>query len=154
LLVRLLDLNDRGDRLFLGFLASMAAVTAILGWQAIESQEVKTALQGGLEQPALLEADPGQPTGVAAPYVNAGDRTLTLEGAELIEPTENVELLEIVAREPGASEPHELEGFQVAPNQTVQIDALVRVTGAAGIPAGFEGLRVHYRAGGRAGQAP
>jgi hypothetical protein len=156
--VRLFDLSDRGDRLFVGFLASMAVVTAILGWQAVESQEVKSALQGGLEHPVRLDGRLEEPTavraGVAVPYVNTGDRALTLEGAGLIEPTDNLHLIEVLAREPGASEPEAIEGFDVEPGSEVELIALVQVTGPAGEPAGFEGLRVHYHAGGRAGQAP
>jgi hypothetical protein len=150
--VRLLDLGDRGDRLFVGFLASMAVVTGILGWQALESQEVKSALQGGFEGPVSFEPLREGEGGGGALYVNAGDRTLTLEGAELIEPTENFELIEVAAREPGALEPQELEDFELAPGAEVEIVTLFRVTGPG--EAGFEGVRVYYRAGGRAGQTP
>jgi len=82
--VPLLDVSDRGDRLFLGFVASLLVVTAVLAWQAVESQEVKSALQGGFEQPVQLDPAEESPVGAAAPYRNTGDRTLTLEGAELI----------------------------------------------------------------------
>jgi hypothetical protein len=148
--VPLLDLSDRGDRLFLGFLASMLVVTAILAWQAVESQEVKSALRGGFEQPVELDPLEGGTVGAGAGYLNAGDRTLTLEGAELIEP-ENVELIDVAVSE--ASGAVELEGFELAPGQEADLVARVQVKEPGG-PAGFEGLRVHYRAGGRAGQAP
>ena len=146
----LLDVSDRGDRLFLGFVASLLVVTAVLAWQAVESQEVKSALQGGFEQPVQL--DPGEegPVGAAAPYRNTGDRTLTLEGAELIEP-ENVELVDVAVSE--SSRSVELEGYELAPGREAGIVALVRVE-EPGEPAGFEGLRVHYRASGRAGETP
>jgi hypothetical protein len=147
--VRLLDPSDRLDRLFVGFLAGMAVVVGILAWQAIESQEVKGSLKGGFGHVSVDPLGEG-PGGFAAQYVNEGDRTLTLEGAELIEPTGNVEVLEIVAREPGALEPEELEGFEVAPGEAVEIVALLRISDAGA--ASFEGLRLHYRAGGRAGQ--
>jgi hypothetical protein len=149
--VRLLDLSDRGDRLFLGFLASIGVATAILGWQAIESQEVKSALQGRFG-PVMFEPLGGGDAGGGAPYVNTGDRTLTLESVELIEPTENLELIDAGARPPGALDAEELEGYEVAPGTEIEIVARFRVTGPG--QAGFEGLRVHYRAGGRAGQTP
>jgi hypothetical protein len=149
--VRLLDLSDRGDRLFLGFLASIGVVTATLGWQAIESQEVKSALRGGFG-PVMFEPLGEEDAGGGAPYVNAGDRALTLESVELIEPTENLELIDVGARPPGAPDAEELEGYEVAPGTEVEIVARFRVTGSG--RAGFEGMRVHYRAGGRAGQTP
>jgi hypothetical protein len=148
--VPLLDVSDRGDRLFLGFLASMLVVTAVLGWQAVESQEVKSALHGGFEQPVELDPLEEGTVGAGAAYVNAGDRTLTLEGAELIE-AENVELIDVAVSEPSGAV--ELEGFQLAAGQEADLVARVRVK-EPGVPAGFEGLRVHYRAGGRAGETP
>ena len=128
----------------------MLVVTAILAWQAVESQEVKSALQGGFEQPVELDPLEEGTVGAGAGYLNAGDRTLTLEGAELIEP-ENVELIDVAVSE--ASGTVELEGFELAPGQEADLVARVRVMEPGGL-AGFEGLRVHYRAGGRAGQAP
>lgn len=149
--MRLLDLSRRDDRLFVGFLAATAAIVAVLGWQAVESQEVKGALEGSFGGVAFEPIGEGL-AGAGAPYVNEGDRTVTLEGAELIEPTANVELVEITAREPGTVEPQELEGYAVSPGETVEIVVVYRVTAPG--PAGFEDVRLHYRAGGRAGQTP
>jgi hypothetical protein len=135
----------------MGFLISTAVVVAILGWQAVESQEVKGSLKGGLEAPVDIPAEAGEKLGVAARWVNEGDRTLTLEGAELVGPTAAVELLDIVvARRPGNPETVKLDGFQVRPGDAVVIVALIRATSAGKV--GFDNLRLHYRAGGRAGQ--
>ena len=126
--------------------------TAVFAWQAVESQEVKGSLKGGFSAlPVEVEAGAGEEVGVATEYVNEGDQEVTLEGAELILPTENVELVDILARPPAGSAPVELEGVDVKPGEAVGIVVLVRVTGEGG-PAGFEGLRLHYHAGGRAGQ--
>jgi hypothetical protein len=150
--VPLLDLTDRGDRLFLGFLAATAVVVAILGWQAVESQEVKGALTGGFVEPVELRADVGEQVTLKTQYVNESDRTLTLEGAELIEPTPNLRLLEsAVEAGPPRGVVVQLEGEKLAPRVSKVIRVRVEVT-APGGSAGFDDLRLHYRAGGRAGQ--
>ena len=143
------------DRLALAFWAVIAGLfvsTAVFAWQAVESQEVKGSLEGGFSAlPVEFEAGTGDEVGVATQYVNEGDREVTLEGAELILPSDNVELVDIVARPSETSDPVELEGFDVAPGEEVGIVVRLRVTGESG-PAGFDGLRLHYHAGGRAGQ--
>jgi hypothetical protein len=143
------------DRLALAFWALIVGLfvsTAVFAWQAVESQEVKGSLKGGFSAlPVELDAGAGEEQGIATEYVNEGDQEVTLEGAELILPSENLELVDILARPPAGSEPVELEGVDVAPGEAVGIVVLVRVTEEGG-PAGFEGLRLHYHAGGRAGQ--
>ena len=142
------------DWLARGFYAVIAGLfvsTAIFAWQAVESQEVKGSLQGGFaDLPLVLNAAAGDEVGAGAPYVNEGDREVTLEGAELIGATENVEVVSIDARAPGTGEPDELEGLDVAPGESVEVIVRLRVLAAG--RAGFDGIRLHYHAGGRAGQ--
>ena len=63
----------------------------------------------------------------------------------------SIEVVEWTAGLPGSDEATALEGYEVAPGEAVQIGALVTSTGS---PAGFENIRLQYRAGGRAGQTP
>ncbi len=137
--------RDRFAQAFWALIAVTFVLTAILGWQAIESQEVKGSLRGGLDAP--VEVAGGRST-VTASYVNDGDRAVTLESAALVEP-DAVEVVDWRAGAAGDGARAEVEGYQVAPGEIVEITALVRSTAAE---AGFSGFRLHYHAGGRAGQ--
>lgn len=146
--------KDRLGRAFAGFVAVDAVVIGLLGWQAVESQEVKGSLKalGSFPTGPRLVAE-GESTGAGIAYLNEGDRALTLEAAELIEPTDELEGVEIVAIEPGLLfEPLTLEGYEVRPGESVELVALVPVVQGQEPP--FEGFRVHYRAGGRSGLTP
>jgi hypothetical protein len=148
--VRLSLPDDRFARAFWGMIAATFVLTAIFAWQAVESQEVKGSLKGGFAQPVLFESGPGDVTGIATRYVNAGDQTVTLESIGLVEPL-GVELVGFGLGNPGAiSLLTELEGYAVPPGEAV--DLWVEVETTASGTVGFEGLRVHYRAGGRAGE--
>jgi hypothetical protein len=142
------------DWLARGFYAVIVGLfvsTAVFAWQAVESQEVKGSLQGGFDElPVVIEATAGEEVGAAAPYVNEGDREVTLEGAELIGASDNVEVVSIEARSPGGGEPGDLEGIDVAPGDSVEVVVTLRALAAGS--AGFDGIRLHYHAGGRAGQ--
>jgi hypothetical protein len=142
--------NDRLGRLFAGFVVINLVVIAVFGWQAVESQEVKGSLKGGLASPVELPGPSGQAVDVSASYVNTGTRALTLEATELIEPHE-VEVVDWSASSPGGGGATSIEGYEVPPGKTVQIRAVVEATGPT---AGFTDLRLQYRAGGRAGQTP
>jgi len=148
--VGLLVPRDRLGRVFAGFVAANAVLIAVLGWQAVESQEVKGSLKGGFPEPVEVTEEGDDPVSAVARYVNRGDRTLNLEEAGLIEPT-NVEVVEWTASAPDSDEVGLFEGYEVAPGEAVQIGVLVTTTGA---PASFDNFRLQYRAGGRAGQTP
>lgn len=122
-------------RPFLAVLVPTFVMTGVFGWQAVESQEVKRALVGRLA-----------PDGASALLANRGDQTLTLEGVGLID-APGVELVGAVARPAGAVEESELDGFAVAPGAGVEL--LLGLEPGDGV---IGGLRVHYRAGGRAGE--
>jgi hypothetical protein len=146
--------KDRLGRLFAAFVAVNAVIIAILGWQAVESQEVKGSLQGG--EPVRFEPPLEglfAPARIVAEYVNAGDRILTLEGAELLDAPEGLELVDVGARKRGAGTLRDLEGFEIAPAVRVEVVALVDVA-APQIEAAIPGIRVHYRSGGRSGLTP
>jgi hypothetical protein len=142
--------RDRLGWIFAGFVAANAILIAVLAWQAVESQEVKGSLEGGFAQEVEIVQEGGDPVPALAEYVNRGDRTVTLEGAGLIEP-ENLEVVEWTAGAPGSEERSAVEGYEVAPGEAVEVGVLVTATGA---PATFADFRLQYRAGGRAGQTP
>ncbi len=137
-------------RPYLALIVPTLVVTGLFGWQAVESQEVKNALTGGFEvEPWFVTGDGGR-AAVVTQFENRGDTTLTLESAGLIEPR-GVDLIGIRARtaeEPGF---RELEGVEVPPGAFVRIEVSFRPTRAGRV--GFGGIRLHYEAGGRAGQA-
>jgi hypothetical protein len=140
--------DDRFARAFWGMIASTFVLTAIFAWQAVESQEVKGSLKGGLEQPVRFESSPGDVTGVATRYVNTGDQTVTLESVGLVAPV-GVELVGFGLGNPSATPPLAPE-YAVPPGEAVNLWVEVETTGSGAV--GFSGLRIHYRAGGRAGQ--
>jgi hypothetical protein len=142
--------DDRFARAFWGMIAGTFILTAIFAWQAVESQEVKGSLKGGFAQPVTFESGPGDVTGVATHYVNTGDQTVELESVGLVEPV-GVELVGVGLGNPAATPLlAEVDGYAVAPGEAVDLWVEVETTGSGTV--GFEGLRVHYRAGGRAGQ--
>ncbi len=157
--------RTRPTALFLGLVVVPSAVmTAVFGWQAVESQEVKNALRGGLDDGSLVvQGDVGTVVAFGTPFVNEGDTAITLEDVGLIVPADAIELSDVRAAvsdepvapfvsgdgvPPGANEFEELE---VGPGQAVSVIVGVEITGE-GDALGFEGIRVHYHAGGRAGE--
>jgi hypothetical protein len=152
--------KDRLGRLFAAFVTVNAVLIAVLGWQAVESQEVKGSLEGGFEAPVVFTEPADRVVGVgdslaaSTTYRNSGDRTLTLEGAELIGATPNVELESVTVLERGElPDPFPLEGYEIAPGDSAEVWVEVEFT-EVGEVAGFDGLRVHYRSGGRSGLSP
>jgi len=152
--------KDRLGHAFAAFVAVNGAVIGLFGWQAIESQEVKEALEGGFEapvvftEPADLEVGVGDSRAAAAMYRNSGDRTLTLEAAELIGATTNVKLVGVTVLERGEfPDPFPLAGYEVAPGESAEVWVSVEVA-CIGEVAGFDGLRLRYRAGVRSGLSP
>jgi hypothetical protein len=162
----ILDLiRTRPTALFLAVVVVPSAVmTAVFGWQAVESQEVKNALRGGLDDGSLVvQGDVGTVVAFGTPFVNEGDTAITLEDVGLIVPDEGIELSDVraaVTDEPatpfvsedgvpaGAAE---LEETEVGPGQAVSVIVGVEIT-EEGDALGFDGIRVHYHAGGRAGE--
>jgi hypothetical protein len=161
---RIVDLlRTRPSLVLAALLAPAVIVTALFGWQAVESQQVKNSLQGGLDGGTLsVQGDVGSVVAFGTTFVNEGDMSLTLESVGLITPTDGIELEEARAgaSEPGAtfagvdgipSDAPELEGFEVAPGEAVGIVVGVAIS-EEGDSLGFDGLRIHFRAGGRAGE--
>jgi hypothetical protein len=162
---RIVDLlRTRPSLVLAAILVPSLALTALFGWQAVESQQVKNSLQGGLDGGSLtVQGSVGAVVAFGAAFVNEGDTMLTLESVGLITPTDGIELAAAGAApsDPGTrfstdqgvpSEAAELEGFEVAPGEAVSVIVGVQI-GEEGDALGFDGLRVHFHAGGRAGEA-
>lgn len=157
-------LRRRTGLVFAALAAPAAIVTAVLGWQAIESQQVKTSLEGGLDGGTLVaRGEVGSVVAFGTAFVNTGDATVTLDDVGLIAPTDGIELAAARAApaDPGfvvasgqgiPTGTHELEGFDVAPGEAVGVIVGIKI-GREGDSLGFDGLRIHFHSGGRAGEA-
>ncbi|MFN8187106.1 MAG: hypothetical protein U0R69_08500 [Gaiellales bacterium] len=161
---RIIDLlRARPSLALAAVLVPTVVVTALFAWQAVETQYAKNSLQGGLDGGTLaIQGDVGSVVAFGTTFVNEGDMTLTLESVGLITPTDGIELAEARAggSEPGATfvsadgvppETAELEGSEVAPGEAVGVVVGVTIS-QEGDSLGFDGLRIHFRAGGRAGE--
>jgi hypothetical protein len=153
--VGVLVARDRLGRVFAGFVVANAVLIGVLGWQAVESQEVKGSLQGGLDGGTIShqQEDVGQAFPVSIPaYYNRGDRAITMEALELIEPTPGGEVVGVRGNSfVGDTDDDSFEGLEIRPGERLLLEIDVVLT-QAGEPLGWRGLRVQYRAGGRAGQ--
>lgn len=159
------QIRRRPNRVFAALvLAPALVVTALFGWQAVESQQVKNALTGGLDGGSLLvQGDVGTVVSYGTPMVNEGDARITLDDVGLLLPDDGIRLVDAwaLAAEQGVAPVVEaagppagalpLEGFALDPGQVAVVFVGVEV-GREGDALGFDGLRVHYHAGGRAGE--